>query len=106
MSEVRKHFISTLLSLDTNTFSIDPQPGDMVRFYMTPDSFGMVVEKINDDECEVLWSNFSNPWDKVVRPVGLNYSQITQQTFQVQPMPQGALPFYLDMVEKRMKGDE
>ena len=39
----------------------------MVRFYMAPDSFGMVVEKINDDECEVLWSNSSNPWDKVVR---------------------------------------
>jgi len=104
MSEVRKHSISSLVSFDTNTFSIDPQPGDMVRFYMDPNSIGTVVERIDDEVCEVLWSIFPNTWDKVVRPV--NYSQTAQQTFQVQPMPQGFLPFYLDMVEKRMKGDE
>ena len=100
MSEVRKHFISTLVNLDTNTFSIDPQPGDMVRFYMDLNSIGTVVEKIDENNAKVLWSNFKNPFDNIVRSITRNYTQISQQTFQVQPMPPGTLPFYLDMVEK------
>jgi hypothetical protein len=41
------------------------------------------------------------------RPGGrINYNQVARNLFTVEPPPQGALPFYLDMVEKRMKGDE
>jgi len=63
---------------------------------MAPESLGTVVEKIDENNTKVLWSNFKNPFDNIVRPITRNYAQISQQMFQVQPMPQGATPFYLD----------
>jgi hypothetical protein len=104
MSETRIMYISTLCSPNGGFLNLtECKPGDMVCYYMAPKSLGVIVEIINDEECKVLWSHFSNPWENVIRPGGSNYSQIAQQIFQVQPMPPGALPFYLDMVEKRMK---
>ena len=100
---------NTLVTLE-GKFCSDPQPGDMIRYYMAPKSLGTVVEKIDKNEVKVLWSNFKNtfdnivvlwsnfknPFDNIVRPITWNYTQISQQMFQVQPMPQGAIPFYLD----------
>ena len=95
MSKIRTMNTSTLVTLE-GKFCSDPQPGDMIRYYMAPESLGTVVEKIDENNTKVLWSNFKNPFDNIVRPLTRNYAQISQQMFQVQPMPQGAIPFYLD----------
>lgn len=95
MSEIRTMDTRTLVTLE-GKFCSDPQPGDLVRFYMAPESLGTVVEKIDENNTKVLWSNFKNPFDNIMRPITRNYAQISQQMFQVQPMPQGAIPFYLD----------
>jgi hypothetical protein len=95
MSKIRTMGISVLFTME-GEFCSDPQPGDMVSFYMAPGSLGTIVKKISENQVEVLWSNFKNPFDNIVRPLTRNYTQISQQVFQVQPMPQGAIPFYLD----------
>ena len=94
---------TTLVTLE-GKFCSDPQPGDMVRYYMAPKSLGTVVEKIDENNTKVLWSCFINPFDNIVRPITRSYTQISQQMLQVQPMPQGAIPFYLDnMIKKEEK---
>ena len=106
MSDLRILSISSLVN-DSGQFVVDPQPGDLVRFYLSPESIGMVVEKIGENDVKVLWSNFSNPFENIasaIRRVGM--SQIGQKMFTVEPMPQAALSFYLDMVEERMKKEE
>jgi hypothetical protein len=106
MSDVRILNISSLLN-DSGQVVVDPQPGDLVRFYLSPESIGMVVEKIGENDVKVLWSNFSNPFENIASTIRrVSMSQIGQKLFTVQPMPQGALPFYLDMVEERMKKGE
>lgn len=105
MSDIRIMDTSTLVTLE-GKFCSDPQPGDMIRYYMAPKSLGTVVEKIDENNHKVLWSNFKNPFDNIVRPITRNYTQISQQMFQVQPMPQGAIPFYLDHMCKDEKDDQ
>lgn len=103
MSQIRIMNTNTLVTIE-GKFCSDPQPGDMIRYYMAPRSLGTVVEKIDENNTKVLWSNFKNPFDNIVRHITRNYTQISQQMFQVQPMPQGAIPFYLDnMIKKEEK---
>ena len=103
MSQIKTMKTTTLVTLE-GKFCSDPQPGDMVRYYMAPKSLGTVVEKIDENNTKVLWSCFINPFDNIVRPITRSYTQISQQMFQVQPMPQGAIPFYLDnMIKKEEK---
>jgi hypothetical protein len=105
MSKVNIQYNSSLLDLDGRIIPVQPQIGDLVRYFYNNKNVGIVVELIDNLQSKILWSNFSNPWERVVSgPLSVNYSysQIAQDTFQIQPMPQGALPFYLDEVEKRM----
>jgi hypothetical protein len=108
MSEINTVFISSLLTLDGKLLDeVDWKIGDMVRFLYSS-STGTIVEKICNKSVRVLWGDFYNPFrDTLGRPGGMiNYDQVARNLFTVEPLPQGALPFYLDMVEKRMKGDE
>jgi len=108
MSIVRIHNITSLKTWD-NKFVSDPQPGDMVTFYLSPDSSGVVLEKVDENTARVLWSHFSDPFQGVVSPLPrstIPYTKIATKAFTIQPMPVGALVFYLDEVEKRMKADE
>lgn len=99
MSKIRTMGISVLVTME-GEFCSDPQPGDTVRYYMAPESLGTVVEKIDENNTKVLWNYFVDPFDNILRPITRNYTQISQQMFQVQPMPQGAIPFYLDHIFK------
>ena len=108
MSEINTVFISSLLTLDGKPLDeVDWKLGDMVKFLYSS-STGTIVRKISDNQVEVLWGDFYNPFlDTLGRPGGrINYNQVARNLFTVEPPPQGAIPFYLDMVEKRMKGDE
>ena len=108
MSEINIVFISSLLNLDGESlYHVDWKIGDMVRFLYSS-STGTIVEKICNKSVRVLWGDFYNPFlDTLGRPGGrINYDQVARNLFTVEPLPQGAIPFYLDMVEKRMKGDE
>ena len=108
MSEIRIVFISSLLTLDGKPLDeVDWKLGDMVRFLYSS-STGTIVRKISDNQVEVLWGDFYNPFLDTLGRLGgrINYNQVARNLFTVEPLPQGALPFYLDMVEKRMKGDE
>lgn len=60
MSEVRTCFISTLLGENRELIK-DPPIGAMVRD-MLSDSLGVVVEKINAKEVNVLWAEYKDPW--------------------------------------------
>jgi hypothetical protein len=103
MSKVNIQYNSSLSDLDGRIIPVQPQIGDLVRYFYNNKNVGIVVELIDNLQSKILWSNFSNPWERVVSgPLKVNYSQIIQDAFQIQPMPQGALPFYLDEVEKRM----
>jgi len=57
VSKIRTMNTSTLVTLE-GKFCSDPQPGDMIRYYMAPESLGTVVEKIDENNTKVLWSNF------------------------------------------------
>ena len=108
MSEINTVFISSLLTLDGESlYHVDWKLGDMVKSLYSS-STGTIVEKICNKSVRVLWNDFYNPFlDTLGRPGGrINYNQVARNLFTVEPPPQGALPFYLDMVEKRMKGDE
>ena len=108
MSEINTVFISSLLTLDGKLLDeVDWKIGDMVRFLYSS-STGTIVEKICNKSVRVLWGDFYNPFlDTLGRPGGrINYDQVARNLFTVEPLPQGAIPYYLDMVEKRMKGDE
>lgn len=104
MSQVKVHNIRSLTRERRLIENIEDLPlGTEVGFYMDPHSYGIVVEKLNNDEVQVLWAKLSNPFEAFVRPLTRNYTQIAQQMFTVQPMPQStALPFYLDnMFDKK-----
>ena len=108
MSEINTVFISSLLTLDGKLLDeVDWKIGDMVRFLYSS-STGTIVRKTSNNQVEVLWNDFYNPFhDTLGRPGGrINYNQVARNLFTVEPLPQGAIPFYLDMVEKRLKGDE
>ena len=101
MSEIRTHDIVSLVTLE-GKFCTEVQPGDMVRFYMFPDSLGTVVEKISNNQIKVLWSNLQGIFYPST-PRGINYSEIGRKLFTVEPLPQGAIPFYLDHMCKDVK---
>ena len=105
MSQVKEQYNSTFLSTD-GTLNVTPQIGDMVRNIYNQTNVGVVIELIDNVQSKVLWNDFSSPWESVVHgPLTRNYTQIAKDILQVQPMPPSAMPFYLDMVEKRMKGE-
>ena len=109
MSEINTVFISSLLTLDGKLLDeVDWKIGDMVRFLYSSSTGTIVRKTSNNQQVEVLWNDFYNPFlDTLGRPGGrINYNQVAKSLFPVEPLPQGAIPFYLDMVEKRMKGDE
>ena len=97
MSNLRTMNISVLVTME-GEFCSDPQPGDMVSFYMEPGSLGTIVKKISENQVEVLWSNSQ----RISYP-SINYSEIGRKLFTVEPPPQGALPFYLDHMCKDLK---
>ena len=103
MSQVKEQYNSTFLSTD-GKLNVEPRIGDMVRNIYNQNNVGVVIELIDNIQSKVLWNNFSSPWEGVVRgPLTQNYIQIAKDILPVQPMPPGALPFYPNMVEKRMK---
>lgn len=104
MSQIRIMNTSTLVTLE-GKFCSDPQPGDMIRYYMAPKSLGTVVEKIDKNEVKVLWNDFHDNFESTFRnPDSLNYTQLAKDIFPVQTMSQGAIPFYLDnMIKKEEK---
>lgn len=106
MSQIREHLNNTLLPLEGDYLAvINPQPGDMVRYFMAPNSIGVVVEKIDKNGVKVLWNDFHDNFESTFRnPDSLNYTQLAKDIFPVQTMPQGAIPFYLDnMIKKEEK---
>ena len=101
MSNLRTMNISDLVTLEGEP-CFDPQPGDMVRFCVEPGSSGTIVKKISDYLVEVLWSKFERISYPSI-PRGNYYSDISRKLFTVEPLPQGAIPFYLDHMCKDEK---
>lgn len=101
MSEIRTMDTRTLVTFE-GKFCSDPQPGDLVRFYLSSNSSGTIVKIISENQVEVLWSKFERISYPSI-PRGINYSEIGRKLFTVEPMPQGALPFYLDHMCKDEK---
>ena len=97
MSNLRTMNISDLVTLEGEP-CFDPQPGGMVRCCVEPGSSGTIVKKISDYLVEVLWSKF----ERISYP-SINYSEIGRKLFSVEPLPQGAIPFYLDHMCKDVK---
>jgi len=107
MSEINIVFISSLLNLDGESlYHVDWKLGDMVRSLYSS-STGTIVEKICDKSVRVLWNDFYNPFlDTLGRPGGMiNYNQVAKSLFPVEPLPQGAIPFYLNEMVK-VEGEE
>lgn len=105
MNEIRTVYTSSLLTLDGKFLDESEwKPGDMVKFLYS-DSIGIIIEKIENNQVNVLWSNFHNPfYNTFGRPGGMiNYAQVARKMFTVQSLPQGAIPFYLD--ETTRKGE-
>ena len=102
MSEVREHNNSALLSLDDSGLNPEPQVGDMVRNYYQPNQIGVVIEVIDRVQSKVLWGEYTHLKysDHIIR---INYSEVGRKLFSVEPIPNGALPLYLDHT---CKGDE
>ena len=107
MSEINIVFISSLLNLDGESlYHVDWKLGDMVRSLYSS-STGTIVRKTSDNQVEVLWGDFYNPFlDTLGRPGGMiNYNQVAKSLFPVEPLPQGAIPFYLNEMVK-VEGEE
>jgi hypothetical protein len=107
MSEINVVFITSLVTLDGKLLDeVDWKLGDMVKFLYF-NSTGTIVEKISDNQVRVLWGDFYNPFrDTLGRPGGMiNYNQVAKSLFPVEPLPQGAIPFYLDEMVK-VEGEE
>jgi hypothetical protein len=107
MSEINIVFISSLLNLDGESlYHVDWKLGDMVRSLYSS-STGTIVEKICDKSVRVLWNDFYNPFlDTLGRPGGMiNYNQVARNLFTVEPLPQGAILFYLNEMVK-VEGEE
>ena len=107
MSEINTVFISSLLTLDGKLLDeVDWKIGDMVRFIYSS-STGTIVEKICNKSVRVLWNDFYNPFlDTLGRPGGrINYNKVSKSLFPVEPLPQGAIPYYLDEMVK-VEGEE
>ena len=103
MSEVREHNNSTLLSMD-NKMNPEPQVGDMVRNFYQSKQIGVVIEVIDRVQSKVLWGEYTDPYSGFIgAPRNINYSDIGRKLFTVEPMPQGAIPFYLDHMCKDVK---
>ena len=51
---------------------------------------------------DVLWGDFYNPFlDTLGRPGGrINYNKVSKSLFPVEPLPQGAIPYYLNEMVK------
>ena len=65
------------------------------------------MRKNSNNQVEVLWGDFYNPFlDTLGRPGGrINYNQVAKNLFPVEPLPQGAIPYYLDEMVK-VEGEE
>ena len=82
-------------------------PGDLVRifpltnkpkYHPMSDQLGVVIEVIDRVQSKVLWGEYTDPYSGFIGDAHRNipYSDIGKNLFTVQPMPPGALPFYLD----------
>lgn len=109
------------LKLDDRRF----EPGDLVWFWNGGTCSGLVIEEgqglstgpsafsylVARGDLGAGWIHGSQLWDRPedVQPLLASQarrvypSMIAQEIVQVQPMPTGALLFYLDEVEKRME---
>ena len=99
MSEIKEHWNSTLLAME-GKLGRDLRVGDMVRNFYSHKDVGLVVERIDENNCKVLWGKYVDPWVGYVGGGGggtLNYNQIAHEMVPIQTMelPQG-LMFYLD----------
>lgn len=95
------------------------EPGDLVWFWNGGTCSGLVIEAgsgsiqylVARGDLGPGWIHWSQLWDRPedVQPLLAPHarrvypSMIAQEIVQVQPMPTGALLFYLDEVEKRME---
>jgi len=107
MSEINTVFISSLLTLDGKLLDeVDWKIGDMVKFLYSS-STGTIVRKTSDNQVDVLWGDFYNPFrDTLGRPGGrINYNQVAKSLFPVEPLPQGAIPYYINEMVK-VEGEE
>ena len=101
MGEMRNMYVSTLVDVNTSQFIENPQPGDLVRYYMSPNSVGLVIENIDEEQVRVCWGNFYNPFAKLIHQCTsslISAAQIGSIMLPVQSMSQGAILFYLDEV--------
>jgi hypothetical protein len=79
----------------------------MVSFLYGATSLGMITEVLEDGNvCRVLWANYSNCFENVIRHVNINYTAIAQQLFTVQPMSTpSALTFFIDLANRAPNDD-
>jgi hypothetical protein len=101
MSNLRTMNTSDLVTLEGELL-FNPQSGDMVRFCLDPGSTGTIVKIISNNLVDVLWSKVERISYPSI-PRNINFSEIGRKLFTVEPMPQGALPFYLDHMCKDEK---
>ena len=73
MSGVKEHNNSTLLSFD-NKMNPEPQVGDMVRNFYQPNQIGVVIEVIDRVQSKVLWSEYYDPYSRLIGEPGYYYS--------------------------------
>ena len=58
MSLIRNMDTRTLVTME-GRFCTDPQPGDMVRYYLNPHATGVIIKKLDENQSRVLWG--TNP---------------------------------------------
>lgn len=90
MIEVRNQFNTTLIKLDGDFLDEDSslKVGELVSFYLSPNSFGVIIGIIDFKTCRVLWNNFHNPFKHTIRST-------ISGLIHIQPMPSGASLYYV-----------
>ena len=100
MSVTRTQYNSTLLDMD-GKMNPEPSVGDTVRSFYSSKSIGIVIDRPTPIESTVLWNDYVNPFERLIRPAPVNYAQIANELVTVQPMTgPSALAFYLDYTFK------
>ena len=64
MSELKNMYVNTLLNLERRLLDeTDWNVGEMVSWLYNPRCTGVIVEKIDETRCVVLFSEFKNPFE-------------------------------------------
>lgn len=69
MSDIRNELNTTLIKFDGDFLDEDSslKVGELVSFYLSPKSFGVIIGIIDFKTCRVLWNNFDNPFKHTTR---------------------------------------